>query len=246
MLDVLTAAPVAHRGLHGAPTGRLENTLAAVEAAIERGFAVEVDLQLARCGEAMVFHDFTLDRLTDARGPLVRHAAMELRAVSLRGGAGHLPTLPDLLAATAGRAVLFLEIKSHFDGAPRLVERVAHLLADYRGPAAVMSFDPAVLVNARGRMPDRPIGIVSEVYGEHPEWARLTPARKKAFSEIAHADETRPDFIAYNVRHLPSPACEELRRRRGLPLLTWTVRTPEQRAVAAAHADQMIFEGFLP
>jgi glycerophosphoryl diester phosphodiesterase len=29
-------------------------------------------------------------------------------------------------------------------------------------------------------------------------------------------------------------------------VLTWTVRTPEQRNAAIQHADQMIFEGFRP
>lgn len=244
--DWLTARPVAHRGLHDAAAGRLENTLPAIEAAIDRGFAVEVDLQLARCGEAMVFHDFTLDRLTTATGPVVKYQAMELRQIPFRVPKIRMPALPDLLHLTAGRVPLFLEIKSRFDGAPRVVERAAHLLADYHGPVAVMSFDPAVVTAAKAAMPQRPVGIVAEVFGDYAEWNVLSPFRKYQLSQLHHVFETRPDFIAYNVKHLPSVACEVLKAQRNLPVLTWTVRTPEQRAVAEQHADQMIFEGFVP
>jgi len=242
----LTARPVAHRGLHDAARGVIENTLPAIEAAIEKGFAIEVDLQLARCGEAMVFHDYTLDRLTQASGDVVKYEAMELRQVPFKATSARMPALPDLLARTAGRVPLFLEIKSRFDGAPRIVERVAHLLADYHGPVAVMSFDPKVVTNARAAFPRRPVGIVAEVFGDHWEWNPLSPFEKYQNSHLNHAYATCPDFVAYNVRHLPSVACETLKAQRGLPVLTWTVRTPEQRGVAAAHADQMIFEGFVP
>ena len=57
---------------------------------------------------------------------------------------------------------------------------------------------------------------------------------------------TRPDFVAYYVNELPSLAPWLARNVLRCPLLTWTVRTPAQRARAAQHADQMIFEGFVP
>jgi glycerophosphoryl diester phosphodiesterase len=242
----LIARPVAHRGFHGTPTGHIENTLPAVEAAVEHGYAIEVDLQLARCGEAMVFHDFTLERLTTAPGPVVHHTAAELKQAPFKDTTARMPTLVDLLEVTRGRSPLFLELKSRFDGAPRLVERVANALADYKGPVAVMSFDPAVVVKARAAIADRPIGIVAEVFGDHWEWDVLSTFQKYQYSNLNHVYETRPDFVAYNVKHLPSVPCEILHWQRGMPILTWTVRTPEQRETAAKHADQMIFEGFVP
>jgi glycerophosphoryl diester phosphodiesterase len=242
----LTARPVAHRGLHDKAAGCLENTLSAVRAAIEKGFAIEVDLQLSGDGEAMVFHDYTLERLTTGAGALTGMTAAALAAIPFQSTSDRMPTLGDLLAEARGRVPLFLEIKSPFDGVPRLVERTAALLSSYEGPVAVMSFDPAVVVNAHEAMPGRPVGSVAEMFGDHWEWNPLTPFRKYQYSHLNHAADTRPDFVAYNVRHLPSVACDTVKAQRGIPILTWTVRTPEQRETAAKYADQMIFEHFVP
>ena len=65
--DWLTARPIAHRGLHDRAASRPENTLAAARAAVAGGFAIECDVQLSADGEAMVFHDAALGRLTEAR-----------------------------------------------------------------------------------------------------------------------------------------------------------------------------------
>jgi glycerophosphoryl diester phosphodiesterase len=244
--DWLTARPVAHRGLHDAAAGRIENTLPAVAAAIEHGFAVEVDLQLSGDGEAMVFHDFTLDRLTTGAGEVAGRKATELAALPLRAGAARMPTLADLLDLTAGRTPLFIELKSRFDGAVPLVARTAALLARYDGPVAVMSFDPEAVRAFKSVAPKRPVGIVAEVFGDYVEWQLLSRLRKHQLSNLADAFAIDPTFIAYNVRHLPSIACETVCAQRGIPLLTWTVRTPEQRATAERYARQMIFEGFVP
>ena len=144
-LDWLTARPIAHRGLHDAARGIIENTAAAVRAAIEGGYGIEVDLQISADGEAMVHHDDVLGRLTDGAGRLDRLSAAELKRVAFRGSAERMMTLGDLCDLVGGRAALLLELKSRFDGDGRLPARVAALLAGYRGPVAPMSFDPIQL-----------------------------------------------------------------------------------------------------
>lgn len=244
--DWLTARPVAHRGLHDRAAGLIENSLETAEAAIARGFAIECDVQRAACGTAMVFHDFTLDRLTQMTGAVAQYSASELAAARLAGTASVIPTLAAFLEAIGGRVPLFIEIKSRFDGAAALVAAVAAALKTYEGPVALMSFDPAAAREARSHRLHRPVGIVAETFGDHAEWASLSLGQKYRLSNLSDAYGAPPDFIAYNVKHLPSIACDTLRQQMGIPLLTWTVRTPEQRAVADAHADQMIFEGFIP
>lgn len=242
----LTARPVAHRGLHRASEGVIENTVSALRAAVDGGFAIEVDLQLSADGEAMVFHDFTLDRLTERTGPVAALPAKALRAVPFKATKDPMPTLTDLLDIVGGRTPVFLEVKSTFDGAPALVERIATVLSGYNGPIAVMSFDPRVVDAARRRMPERPRGIVAEIFGVDPHWEVLTTAEKVQFTHLMHAWHTRPDFVAYNVQHLPSYAAMSWKALTGAPILTWTVRTPDDRARANRWADQMIFEGFTP
>ena len=81
----LVARPIAHRGLHDAAKGIVENSLAAARAAVLRNYAIECDVQLSADGEAVVFHDDTLDRLTDARGRLCAKPLAELTRLTLRG-----------------------------------------------------------------------------------------------------------------------------------------------------------------
>jgi glycerophosphoryl diester phosphodiesterase len=242
----LAAHPVAHRGLHDKANGVIENTLRAAEAAVAKGFAIEVDLQLSADGEAMVFHDFTLERLTEGAGAVAGADVATLKAIPFRTTDDRIPTLADLLDTVGGKSALFLEVKSRFDGAPALVKRMAAVLAGYAGPVAVMSFDPKVVDAARDLIPDRPRGIVAEIFGNDPHWDDLSGVEKVQNTHLMHAWRTRPDFVAFNVKHLPSFAAMSWRALTGAPTLTWTVRTDEDRARAARWADQMIFEGFVP
>ena len=242
----LTARPVAHRGLHDAARGVIENTASAFQAAIDGGYGIECDVQLSRDGEAMVHHDFELGRLTVGSGPLLALTAAELKIVDFRGSADRMLTLAELCALVAGRVPLLVEIKSRFEGDTRLTQRVADVLAAYAGPGAAMSFDPAVLATLREMAPHITRGIVAERHYAHAEWSRMTPAQRRSLAFLLHASRSRPQFVAYAVRDLPAAAPLVARHVFGLPLLTWTVRSDEDRRRAARFADQAIFEGFTP
>jgi glycerophosphoryl diester phosphodiesterase len=155
-------------------------------------------------------------------------------------------TLAELCALVAGRAPLVIEVKSHFDGDRWLVTRMAEVLSSYQGPAAVMSFDPDQVAALRELIPSRPRGIVAERHYTAQDWPEASPAQRRDMTHLRQFFRTRPDFVAFNVNELPSPAPWLARNLFGCPLLTWTVRTPDQRARAARYADQMIFEGFVP
>jgi glycerophosphoryl diester phosphodiesterase len=155
-------------------------------------------------------------------------------------------TLGDLCSLVAGRVPLVIEVKSHFDGDRRLVKRMAEVLGAYSGPAVGMSFDPDQVAALRELIPGRARGIVAEREYTAEEWSEASPEQRRGMTHLRHAFRTRPHFVAYWVDELPAAAPWIARNIFGLPLLTWTVRTPEQRAHAARNADQMIFEGFLP
>ncbi|MBR1146927.1 glycerophosphodiester phosphodiesterase [Bradyrhizobium sp. AUGA SZCCT0431] len=244
--DWLTARPVAHRGLHDAARGILENMPGAVQAAIAGNFSIEVDIQLSADGEAMVHHDNALGRLTEGSGALLGKTAAELKAVKFKNTPERMMSLGDLCALVDGRVPLVIEVKSHFDGDRRLVGRMAEVLATYSGPAVGMSFDPEQVLALRGLIPSLPRGIVAEREYTEDEWPEASPAQRRGMTHLRHAFRTRPHFVAYWVNELPAAAPWIARNIFGLPLLTWTVRTPDQRASAARYADQMIFEGFVP
>ena len=242
--DWLIARPIAHRGLHDIARGIVENTASAIDAAVAGRYGIEVDLQVSADGEAMVHHDFALGRLTDGEGQLAGRTAAELGRIAFRATADRMMTLPELLARVGGRVALALELKSRFDGDRRLVARVAAVTTSYGGPVAAMSFDPFVLADLRRIAPRLARGIVAERRFADAD-APLAGWRRHGLAHLLHAPMTRPDFVAYRVDDLPAPATR-LARLLGLPVLTWTVRTAEQRARAQAFANQMIFEGFRP
>jgi glycerophosphoryl diester phosphodiesterase len=245
-LDWLTARPVAHRGLHDAAAGIIENTASAVRAAIAGGYAIEVDLQITADDEAVVHHDFDLGRLTEGKGPLAARTAPDLREVPFRKTSDRIMTLHELCELVDGRATMLLELKSNFSGDARLAKRTAEVIKDYKGPLAAMSFDPAVVSGLRHAAPWMTRGIVAERWYRHSEWAPLSRRQKFVMAHLLHMSETRPHFVAYHVKDLPAFAPLTARYAFGLPLLTWTVRSEGDRQRARKWASQMIFEGFKP
>ena len=245
-LDWLTARPIAHRGLHDAAAGVIENTASAFAAAIDGGFAIETDLQISGDGEAMVHHDFALGRLTHGSRQLAAMTAAGLKDVPFRATTDRMMTLGELCGFVAGRTPMVVELKSRFDGDHRLAARAVQVLQSYAGLVAVMSFDPGVVQALRELAPGLPRGIVAERDYEHEEWHTLTPRQRRELAFLLHAPRTRPHFVAYHVKGLPSPAPLVARYLFGLPVLSWTVRTPDDRERAKRWADQMIFEGFRP
>lgn len=242
-LDWLTARPIAHRGLHDAQAGVIENTPSAFRAAIDGGYGFETDLQITADGEAVVHHDDTLGRLTEGSGKLADMTVAALKAVPFKGTRDRIITLGELCELVAGRAAMTIELKSRFDGDRRLAVRAVQVLANYKGPYALMSFDPDLVQAVRRASPDVTRGIIAE---RKYDWGNFTPWAKRQMANLLHFPRTRPQFVAYAVRDLPTPATTVARSIFGLPLLTWTVRSAEDRERAAQYADQMIFEGFRP
>lgn len=250
--DWLIARPIAHRGLHEAESGVVENTLAAAEAAIAARFAIECDVQLSRDEEVFVFHDDTLERLTDASGALSAKNAAEIREARILVGAipASVPTLSELLAVVAGRVPIVCELKSRFDGDWRIGDRVAALAAAYDGPLALKSFDPDLVTTLRLKHPRLgppgrpcPIGIVAEACYDDTYWALLAPEQKRACETFDHRARSEPDFLSWNVNDLPHQTPFFEKELHGLPVITWTVRNAAQREAALKWADQIVFEG---
>lgn len=242
----LTARPIAHRGLHDASNGIIENTGPAVSEAISAGYAIEVDLRLSVDGEAMVFHDSTLDRLTEEHGPVSARTSSALKWVRFNGTETGMMTLGELLAQVMGQVPLFLEIKSQWDNIGPLEQRVAQLLRTYEGPVAVMSFDPNSLAVFQKIAPTLPRGLVAERFRDKEYWSGLGAGQRFMMRHLLTGLSVKPHFIAYDINGLPSLAPLFTRYLLAMPLLTWTVRTPAQRRKAKWLADTMIFEGFRP
>ena len=246
----LTARPIAHRGLHDSAAGLVENSLAAAEAAIAARFAIECDVRLSRDQELFVFHDDGLDRLTNLKGPFRARDASEIQAARLRGSDEPPPTFAELLALVAGRTPIVCELKSRFDRDFRLADRIVPFAASYCGPLAFKSFDPDLVAYLRLRWPDFgppgapcPVGVVAEGSYDDSYWDFLSPDQKRSMEAFDHRDRSLPDFLSFNVDHLPHKVPFFEKELHGLPVMVWTVRTEAQREAARKWADQIVFEG---
>jgi len=242
--DWLTQVAIAHRGLHDIRNGALENSLPAFEAAINHGYAIELDVQLSSDGEAMVFHDHNLERLTNDTGSIHDVMAADLNKLAYADGVGTIPTLAQVLEFVAGRVGLVIEIKSNWSGNTNLVQRTAQCLASYTGEAAVMSFDPVQVAWLAHEAPHIIRGMVADgaTQDDYP-WLPLST--RLSLREFRHADVTRPDFLSLDKDWLPCPVSRMYRRMR-TPMICWTIRSEQEASDALRWCDQITFEGYQP
>lgn len=229
--DLLDPGPAgfAHRGLHGpdiSGTHIPENSVAAFRAALAVGAGIETDLRLSADGVPMVFHDRDAMRLCGSPAVCSATSADQLGTLRLHGGEERIPRLSDLLALTAGRVPLLLELKTEGNAA-RFARAVTEGLRAYSGPVGVMSFDPRVAAWLAAHAPGIRRGLaLSGGGGTLSRWASLWRAR--------------PQFLAVERTELSWRWV--LRARRRVPVYSWTIQSPEERAQAAVQADALIWE----
>lgn len=242
--------PIAHRGLHDLAAGRVENSLRAFSAAIEAGYGIELDVQMSSDAKAMVFHDDTLDRVTNRTGLVRDLTARELEQIALTGGHGDcIPTLEDVLRLVNGRVPLLIEIKDqsgslNTKGIGPLERAASKALEGYAGPVAVMSFNPESVAAFVSYSPHVARGLTTDPFYKEI-WQGRPVARLASLAKIPDLVRLGADFISHNVLDLNSPRVKEIRAS-GLPVLSWTIQTQDVADIARAMSDNITFEGFEP
>jgi glycerophosphoryl diester phosphodiesterase len=247
-LDRTFLRPIAHRGLHNAARGIIENTAAAFQAAIAKGYGIECDLQMAKDATPMVFHDETLDRLIDGTGRVDQRMPAELAALRYKGQSSGILTLQDLLALVQGRTPLLVEVKQNRGPSPaNFLDAIARQSATYRGPLALMSFEAGAVAALGALAPTVPRGLVVDVE-QLPRQFRAAPEAEVANGAVAAALSAAGSvsFLAVSLKLLPAAHAWRARTAFAGPLLCWTVRTPADRALAAKWADAPTFEDYEP
>ncbi|WP_069298666.1 glycerophosphodiester phosphodiesterase family protein [Neptunicoccus sediminis] len=247
MLDAFLKAPLAHRTLHDVRAGRPENSLAGAHAAIAAGYGIEIDLQLSSDGVPMVFHDDHLQRLTRHFGALREHTARELGAMRLTHGDEPIPTLEQFLGVVAGQVPLLVEIKDQ-DGAlgPETgdMERlVCEGLKSYRGPVALMSFNPHSVAKCAAFAPDIPRGLVTDPF-DPAEWPEVPEERCAELASIPDYARVGASFVSHQVKDLHSAVVQDLITQ-GATVFCWTVKSAAQEHEARKIAQNITFEGYL-
>lgn len=237
--DLLFHPPVAHRGLWS-PDGAPENSLGAFQAACQAGYGVELDVQLSADGEAMVFHDDKLARMTGAEGRIRDRTAAELGELRLAGTDERIPTLMETMAVIGHRAMIHVELKTPYGEVGPLEQRVHDILIDHSGPVCVIGFNPYSHAWFADRFPGVLRGLDSYDYKRAPH---MSDEQRESFARLEHVSIARPHFLALHLDMVADPRAVKMRQE-GMPVVAWTVRQPEQWTAIAAHCDNLIFEGF--
>ncbi len=237
--DLLFHPPVAHRGLW-TPDGAPENSLGAFQAACAAGYGIELDVHLSSDGEAMVFHDETLIRMTGAEGRLRDHTAADLGEIALKGTDETIPTLLETLALIGHRAMVHIELKTAWGEVGPLERRVHEIIADHAGPLCIIGFNPYSHAWYADHYPGVLRGLDSFSYRGVKH---LSDEQRQSYARLEQVSIARPHFLALGLDMLPSPEADAYRAQ-GMPVVAWTVRQPEQWDAVKDHCDNLIFEGF--
>ena len=233
--------PVAHRGLWNAD-GAPENSLAAFQAACAHGYGIELDVQLSADGEAMVFHDAQLARMTGVEGRIGDRTAADLAKLKLKGSEEAIPTLAETLTLVGHRAMVQVELKTPAGNVGALEKRVHEVLIDHNGPVAVIGFNPYSHGWFAQHHPNVLRGLDSYGYAD-ANARKMAPEQRRAYANLDHVSIAKPHFLALGVDMLPSARADALRAQ-GYPVVAWTVRSPAEWERLRDHCDNLIFEGF--
>lgn len=239
--DLLFKPAIAHRGLWS-PGGAPENSLAAFQAAAKGDYGIELDVQLSADGEAMVFHDNTMERLTGVEGRLSDHHTADLTKTRLMGTDETIPSLAEALAVIGHQALVLIELKTPFGDVGPLEKRVCEILIDHNGPTAVIGFNPYSHAWLAQQHPQILRGLDSYSYRDNETMAR---EQRMAYAQLEHVGLAKPHFLALGMDIVASKAAQQ-HREKGKPVIAWTVRNAAEETQARATADNIIFEGFEP
>ena len=229
----------AHRGLHDIKNGIPENSLPAFEAAVANGYGVELDVQLSKDGQVVVFHDVELERACGVKGGISDYDYEEIKTFRLFGTNERIPLFSEVLKVLEkGPADLVCEIKPRFKF-NELCQKTISLLREFKGCFCVESFDPRITRWFSKQAPE----IVRGLLAQHPEGYYHIPNFFKGFlSKCSLTWYCKPDFIAYENITRPENVLKKCKEH-DIMLFAWTSRVPD---VDQAQNDAVIFEGYRP
>lgn len=226
----------AHRGLHNDEIP--ENSLDAFEAACKAGHGIELDIQLSKDGEVMVFHDYTLIRMTGKEGKVCDYTAAELKAISLKGTDQTVPTFAEVLALVNGRVPILVELKGE-DLNAALCPKAAALLREYKGDYCIESFNPLLIRSMRRELPDAWYG---QLYTNVCKEKKKVTVLNILLTLMAFNFLARPDFIAYNYVYRDTLPVRITTKVYTAPKFVWTVRDKSELYRAHDLGECPIFE----
>jgi glycerophosphoryl diester phosphodiesterase len=232
--------PIAHRGLHTKDIP--ENSLSAFENALKNNYAIELDVQFTKDKEVVVFHDENLKRMTNDTRNIEDVNYDELKNLRLGNTNEIIPTLEEVLELVDSKVAILIEIKDCKDYI-ELSEKTYEILKGYEGNYAIQSFNPFILEWYKNNASEVVRGQLSGTFTEGSE--SLNSFEKFALKNMLLNFKSKPNYIGYDLEGIPKSKLESLRKK-GVPIIVWTVKNKEDMEKAYKYSDNITFENFLP
>ena len=236
----LNGVHYAHRGLFDNGSEAPENSLRAIEKAVENGYGIEFDVQLSKDQVPVVFHDLSLERMCGVKGNVCDYTLEELQTFRLADSNETIPTLKQVLEAVDGKVPLIIEYKMDIVNT-KVCELSNQLLENYDGLYCIESFHPWAVKWYKEHRPEIVRGQLSQDYSKEEKYNGIQFTIMK---QLLTNFLTRPDFIAY--RHTDADVyarrvCSML----GALSVAWTIRSQEEYETVKSDYDLFIFESFI-
>ncbi len=240
-LEWIKTGLIAHRGLHSLDKAVPENSLLAFSKAIEKGYGIEMDINVLKDGTVVVFHDKDLKRMCNDQRQLKDVTSDDIKDLKLLDTAEKIPSLKETLSMVKGQVPLLIELKHHGDSL-LLCESFIKLIQDYQGLWAMHSYHPKILIWFKKNNPEVIRGQISEYFKANTDLSKLSKCLLKTLSLNFL---TKPDFINYGLKDMPNRYLNRAMRK-GLVVIGYAAQTQQELDFVKAHYHNAVFEYFEP
>ncbi len=232
---------IAHRGLHTLDKSVPENSISAFEKAIAKNYGIEMDVNILKDGNVVVFHDKDLQRMCGIEKNLGDVTYEDIKGLKLLNTKERIPLLKDVLEIIDGRVPLLIELKPHGDK-KKLFLAFLETIKDYQGVYAIHSFSPKIVYWFKKYRPDIIRGQITEFFRDNPDMNRVAKYLMKSMSFNRF---TKPDFINYGIKDLPNKYCDRLHKKK-MAIIAYASQNQKEFAFAKKYYDNSVFEYFIP
>lgn len=214
---------IAHRGIHDSYI--VENTLLAFLKAVEKGYAIELDVRLLKDDVIVVYHDFNLQRLTGINKLIESCTLKDISNIKINDKY-YIPTLEQVLKLVEGKVPIYIDVKGNI-GNYKLEEILLDLLKEYRGEIFIQSFNPRTIRWFRKKESRYKYGLITFNY---PQYNIL----KKLFIHL------QVDFIVCYIKNISDKRLQKIRKNKRL--IGWTIKKYSEIVKYQPFVDKFICE----
>lgn len=226
---------IAHRGLFDREKIP-ENSMLAFDKALEKGYSIEVDVNMTQDGYIVVFHDNSLKRMTGIKNDITTMTLSEIKKFKLLGTENKIPTFEDVLLQVSGKVPILIEVKPN-SKYKELMEKLINLLEKYNGKYSIQSFDPRIVYWLKKNMPQISRGqISSKNIREVKSRILKILLGKMVFNVI-----TKPNFVSYQYLSINEKFYKK-QKNKGREVIAWTLKNKEDYEKIRDYCDMVVFE----